>query len=105
MNYLHRTDPRFARDDAGILDDYDRRLAPPVSRPGSRMTWSSAIVFRSPYVEPLYTVGYQKRKPPIALHPGRIYLATTAQVYPDVTSWNGSTGLARRVVDQMLAEA
>jgi len=61
-------------------------------------------VFRSPFVEPLYSVGYQRRTPPIALVPGRVYLATTAQVYPEVTSWNGSAGLARRVVDQMLAE-
>ena len=42
--------------------------------------------------------------PPIALVPGRVYLATTAQVYPEVTSWNGSAGLALRVADQMHAE-
>jgi hypothetical protein len=35
----------------------------------------------------------------------RVYLATTTQVYPDVTSWNGATGLVNRTVDQMIAEA
>ena len=104
MNYLHRSDPRFARDDEATLDDYLgglRRLFPDL-KPDDVV---DRFVFRSPFVEPLYTLGYQRRKPPTALLPGRVYLATTAQVYPEVTSWNGSTGLARRVVDQLLADA
>jgi len=103
MNYLHRTDPRFARPDDDTLDAYLaglRRMFPSLGQDDIL----DARVFRSPFVEPLYSVGYQRRTPPIALVPGRVYLATTAQVYPEVTSWNGSAGLARRVVDQMLAE-
>jgi hypothetical protein len=34
----------------------------------------------------------------------RLLLATTAQIYPDVTSWNSSVGLANRVVDRLLAD-
>jgi hypothetical protein len=34
-----------------------------------------------------------------------VYLSTASQVYPEVTSWNGATGLSRAVVDQLLAEA
>jgi hypothetical protein len=34
-----------------------------------------------------------------------LLLATTAQVYPAVTSWNSSVGLANQVVDQALANA
>ena len=63
-----------------------------------------ARVFRSAFVEPLYTLGYQRRQPPVALVPGRVFLSTAAQVYPEVTSWNGSAGLARRIVDQKMAE-
>ena len=62
------------------------------------------FVFRTPFVEPLYTTGYALRKPPHALVPGRVYLSTSSQVYPNVTSWNGATELSRAVVDTLLAE-
>jgi protoporphyrinogen oxidase len=62
----------------------------------------STHVFRAPYVEPIWTPGYSRRVPPFELVPGRVYLATTAQVYPNVTSWNTSirlaTGVANRIV-------
>jgi protoporphyrinogen oxidase len=104
MNYLHRTDPRFARDEDAILADYRaglRRMFPDFSDDDIL----EARLFRAPHVEPLYTLGFGQRKPPIALVPGRVYLATTAQVYPKVTSWDGSTGLAYQVADQLLSEA
>lgn len=103
MNYVHRTEPRFQQDDDEILDAYLaglRRLFPDLRDEDV----IDRYVFRSPFVEPLYTTGYQQRKPPAVLVPGRVYLATTTQVYPEVTSWNGATGLARRVVDALLAE-
>ncbi len=103
MNYVHRTDPLFQRDDAEILDGYLaglKRLFPDLRDDDI----VDRYVFRSPFVEPLYTTGYERRKPPMVLAPGRVYLATTTQVYPDVTSWNGATGLARRVVDALLAD-
>jgi len=103
MNYVHRTDPLFQRDDSEILDCYLaglQRLFPDLRDEDV----VDRYVFRSPFVEPLYTTGYERRKPPMVLAPGRVYLATTTQVYPDVTSWNGATGLARRVVDALLAD-
>ncbi|MBX9637272.1 MAG: hypothetical protein K2Q45_06955, partial [Nitrosomonas sp.] len=62
------------------------------------------FVFRSPFVEPIYTTGYQRRKPPTTLLPGKLYLATTTQVYPVVTSWDGAAGLAHRVIDELLSQ-
>ncbi len=103
MNYVHRSESLFAEDDELLLERYVaglKRLFPDLGNDDI----VDRFVFRSPFVEPLYTRGYQRRKPPASLIPGRVYLATTSQVYPEVTSWNGSTGLARRVVDQMLAE-
>ena len=103
MNYLHRTDPLFARSDEQILQSYVaglKRMFPDLRDEDV----VQARVFRSAFVEPLYTLGYHRRQPPVALVPGRVFLSTAAQVYPEVTSWNGSAGLARRVVDQMLAE-
>jgi hypothetical protein len=61
------------------------------------------FVFRSPFVEPLYTLGYGGRRPQATVVPDRLYLATTAQVYPEVTSWNGAVGMVRQVVGSMLS--
>lgn len=103
MNYVHRTDPRFHQSDAEILQAYTtglKRLFPDLRDEDI----IDRFVFRAPFVEPLYTTGYQQRKPPTVLLPGKLYLATTTQVYPEVTSWNGAVGLARKVVDELLSE-
>jgi len=103
MNYVHRTDPLFARPDDELLDGYWQGLRKlfPELRDEDLV---DRYLFRSPFVEPLYTLGYSRRKPPHTLLPGRVYLATTTQVYPEVTSWNGAIGLARRVVDELRAD-
>ncbi|MCC8995760.1 MAG: NAD(P)/FAD-dependent oxidoreductase [Nitrosomonas sp.] len=101
MNYVHRTEPLFGKSEDEILDGYItglKKLFPDLQDDDI----VDRYLFRAPYVEPLYTTGYQKRKPPTELIAGKLYLATTAQVYPDVTSWNGSIGLARKVFDQIL---
>ncbi len=78
-----------------------RDLFPDVSREDV----TDAFVFKAPFVEPLYTPGYGSRKPPAELIPGRVFLATTTQIYPQVTSWNSSIGLAERVVGDMARAA
>lgn len=101
MNYVHRTDPRFHQSDAEILEAYMsglKRLFPDLQDDDV----IDRFVFRAPFVEPLYTTGFQQRKPPTVLLPGKIYLATTTQVYPEVTSWNGAVGLVRKAVDELL---
>ncbi len=101
MNYVHRTHPIFNRDPDALAAEYVSGLQSlfPDLDP---QDVCGAFVFKAPYVEPLYTPGYGRRKPPEELIPGRVYLATTAQVYPNVTSWNSSIGLARSVVGRML---
>lgn len=96
LNYVHRSDPLFARSDDELIREYVDallRIAPQLDRDDVLDT----RVFRAPFVEPLYTLGYGRRKPAHEVLPGRIYLANTAQIYPDVTSWNSSVGIARRV--------
>lgn len=102
MNYVHRTDPLFHRDPAEIGREYFSALLRlfPHLEPDDLL---EARTFRAPFVEPIYTLGYEASRPPSELVPGRVFLATTAQVYPGVTSWNGSTGLAKEVVGQMTA--
>jgi protoporphyrinogen oxidase len=101
LNYVHRTDSLFNRNPATIAAEYVDALLglfPELERRDIR----DAFVFKAPYVEPLYSPGYGRRKPPEELVPGRVYLATTAQVYPNVTSWNSSIGVAKLVVDRLL---
>jgi protoporphyrinogen oxidase len=58
----------------------------------------AVYVFRAPHVEPAWTVGYLRRRPPIRVGSTRLYLCTTAHAYPKVTAWNTSVGLARDTV-------
>lgn len=103
MQYLHRDDPRFAADGETLLMRYWEGLKRlfPALRDDDLL---SRQLFRSPHVEPIYRLGYQEQKPKIRLIPGKVYLATSAQVYPQVTSWNGSCGLAFDVADAVLED-
>jgi protoporphyrinogen oxidase len=104
LNYVHRSDPLFQRDPEELQRKYVDALLGLV--PGlTAADVTDAAVFRAPFVEPLYTPGYGKRVPPEELVPGRVYLATTAQIYPNVTSWNSSTGLAKRVAERLVSRA
>jgi protoporphyrinogen oxidase len=101
MNYMHRTDPRFAADDDDTATEYTAGLKKMF--PGFREDdIVDRFVFRDPFVEPLYSLGYLGKKPPEELVPRRVYMATSAQVYPAVTSWNSSVGFARRVAARIV---
>lgn len=102
LNYIHRSDPLFQADAEEVKQAYLEgflELVPDVTREDVL----DVVLFKAPFVEPLYTPGYGKRKPPEELVPGRVYLATTTQVYPEVTSWNSSTEVSRRTVETLLA--
>lgn len=101
--YLHRTDPRFSTTDDTIGTDWFaalKKLFPDLTE----QDIEARHIFRAPFVEPVYTKGYLKRRPPEVLVPGKIYLATSAQVYPTVTSWNGSVIQAKRTLDAMASD-
>ena len=62
-------------------------------------------VFKAPFVEPAYPLGYGKLKPALENQKHRLFLATSAQVYPRITAWNSSAALARkaaRLVDRRI---
>lgn len=103
MKYCSRTSELFARPDAEIAEEWTRQL---LALYPDRLTADDVAevhVFRAPFVEPVYPLGYGTSKPAADVPGTRLVLATTAQVYPDVTSWNSSTGLAHRVADGLLA--
>ena len=61
-------------------------------------------VFRAPYVEPVWSVGYLRKRPVPRIGQSRVYVSTTAQAYPRVTAWNTSVGLARETVDALVGD-
>ncbi len=99
--YLHRTDPRFTQPEEEITASWLaalQKLFPDLKASDIEAQY----LFRAPFVEPVYTTGYLKRRPPETLIPGRVHLATSAQVYPTVTSWNGSITQASRTLESLL---
>ena len=102
MNYVHRSDALFDVDSERLADDYQAKffeLCPEVKQENLLASY----VFKAPFVEPVYTLGFEKRKPPEELLEDKIFLCTTAQVYPGVTSWNASVGLVKRLVERMVS--
>jgi protoporphyrinogen oxidase len=101
MRYLDRDHPDYTTDSEELktrfLDAFFKQF-PHISRDDIE----AAHLFRAPYVEPAYTAGYLRRRPPVNVFDSRVFLATTAQVYPTVTSWNGAVGFARGVADEIL---
>jgi protoporphyrinogen oxidase len=61
-------------------------------------------VFRAPYVEPVWSVGYLRKRPAPRIADSRVYVSTTAQAYPRVTAWNTSVGLARETVAALVGD-
>ncbi len=95
VNYTHRSSELYALPDAEMLARHEADLLR--VHPEAKGAIVGRHVFRAPFVEPMWTVGYAKRKPPHVVLPGRLYLACTAQLYPRVNSWNACC----EMVDEM----
>ena len=103
VNYTHRTSPLFARTDGDLLDAYQADLEHLF--PGSSADIVDRFLFRAPFVEPLWSLGYTERRPPASVIPGRLYLAGTAQVYPNVNSWNSCCEVVERMVREFAEDS
>lgn len=103
MRYTDRESPLFGEDDASIAARWTAQLLE-LHPSLDAADVDDVRVFKAPFVEPVYPLGYLARRPPVVVDGTPLLLATTAHVYPEVTSWNSSAGLARRVV-AMLEEA
>jgi protoporphyrinogen oxidase len=97
VNYTHRTSSLYLRDDAELLAAYRADLARLFA--GADEAIADQFLFRAPFVEPMWPLGYRETRPDPSVIPGRLYLACTAQVYPNVNSWNSCC----EVVDRMVA--
>lgn len=103
MNYCAADSPLYRRDDAQLRQDAIAGLSHLF--PDFRAADAEAIyVFRAPYVEPVWPLGYLRTRPPHRVADTRLYLCTTAQAYPRVTAWNTSIALAADAVRQLAAD-
>lgn len=103
VNYTHRTSELYARTDEDLLAAYRQDLARLF--PGAGDTIVDEYLFRAPFVEPIWPLGYRSRRPHPSVLPGRLYLSSTAQVYPRVNSWNSCVEAVDEMVEAFVADA
>jgi len=97
VNYTHRTSELFAKPEDELLASYRADLERLF--PEAAAGIEDAFLFRAPFVEPIWPLGYRSMRPEPSIIPGRLYMASTAQVYPRVNSWNSCC----EVVDELVA--
>jgi protoporphyrinogen oxidase len=101
-NYVEPHDPLLAAGPDELLDRYEpglRRINPRFSRDWIR----TRLVFREPSAQPVVTVGYGERIPPMHTGVEGLLLANTTQIYPEDRGTNYSVELGQRVADTVIA--
>ena len=103
-NYLPQGDELLALSADELLDHYEdglRRVNPGFDRSWVRRSW----LFREPDAQPIVTVGYRERMPPLATGVPGLVLANTTQVYPEDRGTNYAVRLgteaAATLADQL----
>jgi protoporphyrinogen oxidase len=106
MKYTPRDSALFAEPDASIAARWSEQLAALYRPLGLRREdIVDTRVFRTPFVEPSYPLGYSRTKPDFSLGDSRILLASTAQVYPHITSWNSAVRLCEETLQHLYRRA
>ena len=100
MKYTDRESELFLEPEQSIAQRWTKQLID--IYPNLPLTAEDILdvkVFKAPFVEPAYPLGYGSMKPDVRVGSSRLLLATTAQVYPNITAWNSSVRMAGEVVD------
>jgi protoporphyrinogen oxidase len=95
-NYVEQDDPLLEMDHDEILDVYEpglRRVNPEFDLSWVRERW----VFREPAAQPIVTLGYEKRIPPLQTNAPGLLLANQAQIYPEDRGTNYAVRLGAEV--------
>ena len=95
-NYLPMGDPLFRRTDQEVLADFLphlRKINPEFRESWVRESW----VFKAPFAQPIVTLDYHERIPPLKTPIPNLYLANMFQVYPQDRGQNYSIKLADEV--------
>ena len=99
MKYTSRDSELFNTPDADIADRWTKDfLRIYESRGISPANIKQTLVFKAPFVEPIYPLNYTKVQPQTRIGQSNVFLATTAQVYPYITSWNSSIRVANSTI-------
>ena len=102
-NYLEQGHPWLSLSADELLDVYDpglRRVNPMWSRDWIREAW----LFREPAAQPIVTVGYRDRIPPLRTGLRGLVLANTTQVYPEDRGTNYAVRLGEDAARVLLDE-
>lgn len=103
MKYTNRDSELFRTDDSEITQKWTEDfLRIYKSRGIDAENVKKRFVFKAPFVEPIYPLNYTRLQPQIRVGCSNLFLATTAQVYPYITSWNSSIHVANKTVAALL---
>jgi protoporphyrinogen oxidase len=103
MKYTSRESDLFATAETDIATRWTSEfLKVYESRGITQANIKKVLVFKAPFVEPIYPLNYTKVQPQSRIGHSNVYLATTAQVYPYITSWNSSIRVANGTVRILL---
>jgi protoporphyrinogen oxidase len=102
VNYTHRDSPLYQASDEAMLARYTADLA--ALFPHAARSIVDRYVFRAPFVEPIWTLNYARRRPPTSVLPGRLYMSSTAHIYPRVNSWNSCCEVVEDMMTGFAAE-
>ena len=100
-NYLAPGDPLLALSPDELLDAYEpglRRVNPAFDRGWVKARW----LHREPAAQPIVTVGYRERIPPLQTGVPGLVLANTTQIYPEDRGTNYSVRLGEQAADALL---
>ena len=103
-NYLAPGDPLLELDPDELIARYEpglRKVNPAFSRDWIRQRW----LFREPAAQPIVTVGYRERIPPLQTGVPGLVLANTTQIYPEDRGTNYSVRLGDHAARALLASA
>ncbi|MFD4675661.1 NAD(P)/FAD-dependent oxidoreductase [Lentzea sp. NPDC058450] len=101
MHYTGRDSALYREDSDSIARRWTEQLLS-VHKGLTAADVDEVRVFKAPFVEPVYPLGYLEKRPAVEVAGTRLLLATTAHVYPNVTSWNSSVELSNSVTDTLL---
>jgi protoporphyrinogen oxidase len=105
MKYTSRESELFASADSEIADRWTSDfLRIYQSRGITAANIKKVVVFKAPFVEPIYPLNYTKMQPQTQIGRSNVFLATTAQVYPYITSWNSSIRVANSTISTLLSQ-
>jgi protoporphyrinogen oxidase len=101
-NYLPRGHELLSLDAQGVLDAYTdglRAVNPAFSHDWVKQLW----LHREPAAQPIVTVGYHERIPPLRTPVEGVVLANTTQVYPEDRGTNYAVRLGEEAAKAVLA--